>query len=587
MHISKEQLDTLPEDFDWSFYITNHPDLMEFGFRTEEHAIGHYLLHGKNEGRLYKPLKADSISETINNNQIDYDPHYIQEAVLFTPWYNPSDSEVENNNTKCLEHNLLNKHISHVCLMVENLDVEIPLYLRDNSKLKIFHIHKRASYKDWFVLSQEHFPGHIKILSNTDIYFDDTLAHIFSRHFNSKTFYAITRKDIDENGNITRSHDSYQDYSRPTIPFYSQDCWIFQHRLPNINRDKIDFELGVGNCDRLFKNYIEKECDINFINLEKKINAIHLDKRKTRSRKSYDLLDDMIDYKLFNIREYISPNCIKPYKNKLESITLLLTGAEIERGDFDIFIQRLTASMTEDDKKYSKLLDFNITTQHSIPNDSVKILKKYFNRVNIIHLDIPKEYNQYKLDEPSPLYRVYASPNWCFFEAISKLKNYNTTLFLECDVFFEERWLEQLYNYCLYSGNFWISGSKNYGYNTQHIHNVANQHLNGGVALYATGNNNLQSWLSFCKRIFPIYIEHRLQNMPYDYLLYFTIHDFCNYDINNHNIWHFIKNHYVFNNLIFNLSSIYSKDIKIAEFRKLYPFYILHKKNETQISDKF
>jgi len=580
MRISEEQLDTLPKDFDWSFYITNHPDLMEFGLRTEEHAIAHYLLHGKNEGRLYKPLVESKICETINNNQFYDDLKYVQEIVLFTPWYNPSDSEVKKNNIKCLENNLLNKHIKYICLMLEHKNVEIPSHLRDHSKLIISNINKRVSYKDWFVLSEKHFQVYIKILANTDIYFDDTLEHIFSRHFNSKTFYAITRKDIDEDGRITRSYDSYQDYNRPTIPFYSQDCWIFQNRLPNINPDKTDFELGIGNCDRLFKNYLEKECDTNFINLEKKINAIHLDKRKTRSRKSYDLLGNMVDYKLFNITDYISPACIKPYSNKLESATLLLTGKEIETGDFDIFVQRLTDSITKSDRKYSKLLDFNISTQHQIPTNSIDILKKYFNRVNVIHLDIPEKYNTYKLDEPCPLYGKTAGPNYCFFETISKLKNYNTTLLLECDVFFERGWLSQVYNYCLYSGNFWVSGSKNYGYNTQSIHNVANEHINGGVALYATGNDNLQAWIGFCKQVLPSYVKHTMPDMPYDYLLYFTIHDFCNYDIQHYEIWRFIRNHYVNNKLIFNLSSFYEKYINPEEFKKHYPFYILHKKDD-------
>ncbi|MGR8933312.1 MAG: glycosyltransferase family protein [Gammaproteobacteria bacterium] len=45
----------LPPDFDWSFYCNNYWDLKDAGINNRFKAVHHYLLYGKNEGRLYAP----------------------------------------------------------------------------------------------------------------------------------------------------------------------------------------------------------------------------------------------------------------------------------------------------------------------------------------------------------------------------------------------------------------------------------------------------------------------------------------------------------------------------------------------------
>jgi|TARA_B100001094_G_scaffold333423_1_gene411986 hypothetical protein len=568
----------VPKDFDWSFYLSSHPDLMQAGLKTEQAAINHYVSYGKNENRQYKPIYRDMINNTISHNQLVSIQNDEQRIVLFTPWYNPEDNTTTLNNIRCLENNIQNQYIETICLMMESKDTIIPSHLMGHPKLKTAYIDKRLSYADWVVYSQKHYSEYIKILSNTDIYFDETLEHVFTKYFTPKTFYTITRKDLDSNGNIVNSHDTYEDYNNPTNPIYSQDCWIFKDKIDVIDPKYINFELGIGNCDRLFKNYLEKECGLNFINLYKNINAIHLDKRQIKSRQQYPLSKDMIDYKLLNIQDYLSTNDIKPYDNKLEDITLLLTGKEIENGRFDIFIHRLTDSLNNQDKEYAKLLDFNIATQYQISDKQISILEQYFNKINILSLNIPPEYDHYKTESPSTEYGRMSGPNWCFFETMHKLCNYNTTLMLECDVLFGQKWLTNVYNYCLFSGNFWVSGSKNYKNNLYNMHHLSNQHINGGVCLYATGNNNLQQWLHFCKQLLPTYVKHRLSAMPYDYLLYSVLLDFYNNDLDNSKIWNFIQHNYISNKLIYNLTSPDTEKIHLEEFKKYFKYCIIHSK---------
>ena len=51
--ISKKQLDTPPEDFDWEYYIKTHQDLYNAGIKTKKMAECHYLVY-KKENRQYK-----------------------------------------------------------------------------------------------------------------------------------------------------------------------------------------------------------------------------------------------------------------------------------------------------------------------------------------------------------------------------------------------------------------------------------------------------------------------------------------------------------------------------------------------------
>lgn len=570
----------VPEDFDWEYYVNAHPDIYRAGIKTQKMAEYHYVVYGKKENRQYKS-PSDNIISSIINNQTDHDDiNYINEIILFTPWYLSKDSSVNQNNIQCLKNNLNNQYIKYICLLLENENIPIDNDIKNHKKLHIYNINKRLTYADWYYYSIRTYKPYIKILANTDIYFDQTIHHLLTKNFNPQIFYGITRKDLNQDGLIVESSDFYGDEKHPTNPIYSQDCWIFQKPIQNINADKIDLNLGLGNCDRLLKKHISEECNVSFINLYPQINAIHLDHRKNKKRNSYNLNSDLIDYQKYSITNYIKEIDLKPYSNKLEAICLLLTGKELDNMQFDKFIQRLVTCSNEENYKYAQKLDFNIATQYTIDNKYKKLLNTYFKKCNIITLNIPKNYDKYELDEPSDLYGTKAGPNWCFFQTLNSLKNYNTTLLLESDVFFNQNWLYKIHNYCLNSGDFWISGSKNYGYNKQSFNDISNEHINGGVALYATGNNLAMMWLRFCENILPEYVKYRINSIPYDYLLYMVLKDFYNFDIQNRNIWKFIANNYISNNLICNISSKQDQSVTLKEFMQKYNFSILHKKGD-------
>jgi hypothetical protein len=462
MNLSSYDLSKLPADFDWQFYIEAHVDLQQAGIDSEELAIKHYINHGIHEHRKYQAYNHAEIQNHINNTQAHYVPPTAK-IVLFIQWYD--DPSTENNRLKCLFHNIKNKYIDHIHIFCETgSQQQLITYIGSNIKTSISFIDDRLSYSDWMEYANQHYINDIKILANSDIYFDDTIIFIRKQKFNYQTVYSITRKDLTPDGMIIDSCDFYGDIKHPTHPLYSQDCWIYLQplRLPDLKL--INYKLGYNNCDRLFKKYLEQE-KYNFINLYPHINAIHIDYRTIKTHKSYDLNYSCANDRVTDISEFLQFNNLQYFDNNLEAIVLLMTGKETEDGQCLYFMHKLVESLknNEANKFFARLLDFKIIiTKHSnVLIKYKKQLQKYFKNISITHIDIPKQYDFYDhyTEEADLRYGYKSGPNYCFFKAFDHLTMYNTTLFLECDCAMVDNWLERLYNYCRFGGQFWISGA--------------------------------------------------------------------------------------------------------------------------------
>lgn len=574
----------LPKDFDWQFYIDNHPDLQDAGINTELAAITHYLTHGVFEDRVYKFSNHNNIKTNINHSYA----HLLSpntQITLFTQWYN--HEETQPYRLKCLINNLNNPYINHIHIFCENnSEQELITHIKNNIKISLSFIESNISYADWMRYADEHYPQDIKILANSDIYFDNTLQLIYKQKFSYNTLYAITRKDLAIDGSIVNSHDYYNDIAHPTQTMYSQDCWIYFMPLRIKNMQDIDYKLGYNNCDRLLKKYLEKEKFL-FINLYPYVNAIHVDYRKHKAHKSYVLNDLKIEDHILPTDKTLDINILDHYDNNLECITLLATGKEFDNGDYDYFINMLLSTFNKNrsNKSISKQIDFVILT-HKNPSTiiqnfkNITKLKKIFRDVKVLQTDIPDEFNFYNNVTPKSnlKYGLKSGPNYCFFQTFNQLSNYNTTLFLECDCILLDNWLERIYYYCKYSSSFWISGAVYDGDNLEPYHSIVNQHLNGGVCLYATGNNFVLKFMQMCFELLPIYVEKFNKDIPYDYCIYQIIEDYFNFDHTNRKLWQYIKRHYVANNLLINYSTDKDKNIDIELVQKNYNPAIIHKK---------
>jgi len=202
-------------------------------------------------------------------------------VILITQYYEPKNEERKVEIKDCLINNSKNKLIDEIHLFVEK-DYDFSFVNLD--KIKLIHTDKQLSFKRSFDYSNHNFDNqHIIILANSDIYFNNTLVKIHDLNYD-KIFYALSRHDLDINGNFKLIPTTYQ----------SQDVWIWKTPIKVI-RNKINetdfFEendgivLGIGGCDNRIVKIME-ETGYNVKNIGNKIHCIHNHKNNYRTWKT-------------------------------------------------------------------------------------------------------------------------------------------------------------------------------------------------------------------------------------------------------------------------------------------------------------
>ena len=164
---------------------------------------------------------------------------------LITVLYNETHPQRLDEYKTCIEHNLAHPSIDaiHVVYDTDKDDGinELHEFLK-NHKVTISYICGRPSFVHCFTLANEMFPNSKVILSNADIYFNDTLTRLECYNLVGK-FLAITRKELASNGSLYymrgRAWRGQQERS--------QDVWIFRTPIPIFKRD--DIKLGTMHCD--------------------------------------------------------------------------------------------------------------------------------------------------------------------------------------------------------------------------------------------------------------------------------------------------------------------------------------------------
>ena len=197
--------------------------------------------------------------------------------ILITTYYETENITRNNEIKKCLVKNFENKYIDKIYLLnnkIFDLDyiddesdkiVQIIISDKDNYKLK---------YNDAIDFINKNLSNSICILSNSDIYFDNTLSKIDNSIIKNSLF-ALLRYDEDIKGQkkIFCRHDIPRDDS--------QDSWIFKSPL-NINLDKLNFSLGTLGCDSMFASILHEE-NINLKNPALDIVTTHVHNSEFRT----------------------------------------------------------------------------------------------------------------------------------------------------------------------------------------------------------------------------------------------------------------------------------------------------------------
>jgi len=158
---------------------------------------------------------------------------------LITSYYETSTEERQQELKQCLIHNAKNPHIKKIYLLnpaIFNLD-----FVEEEYKPKIVqHLvndeNRNRLYFDFAVkFINENTVDENCILSNSDIYFDDTLRFLENYDFTKNVF-------------VLAKYDNDLISSGATC---SQDSWMFKSPL-NIDLSKLKFQFGVPGCDNIF-----------------------------------------------------------------------------------------------------------------------------------------------------------------------------------------------------------------------------------------------------------------------------------------------------------------------------------------------
>jgi hypothetical protein len=209
----------------------------------------------------------------------------------------------------CLIKNNNNKHINEIHLLVEEL---YDLSFVDTTKIKQIVINKRLSYQDAFEYYNINLSNQICILSNADIYYDDSLNILKYVNFNFKTVLCLSRYEDNVDNELKLLCGLEYDYSknnkikgikpfRPSI--WTQDCWIWKDT--QIDLKNCDFNLGIPGCDNHIV-YLFTNNNFNIYNPSKLISSSHMDRLKCKITKYGIEKGDYINSnkRVKNIHEY-------------------------------------------------------------------------------------------------------------------------------------------------------------------------------------------------------------------------------------------------------------------------------------------
>ena len=168
--------------------------------------------------------------------------------ILITSYYESPSPERQEEINECLKKNNDNPLIKTIYLLNDKLyDLH---FLGNNKKIRQFKIinHGKLYFQEAIEFINSYCHQETVILSNSDIYFDDTIDLIKKEYLDNK-IYALLRYDVKKDG----SKDIFRHFGEPRSD--SQDAWIFTSPL-HVDLKKLNFSFGTLGCDNMFASII-------------------------------------------------------------------------------------------------------------------------------------------------------------------------------------------------------------------------------------------------------------------------------------------------------------------------------------------
>jgi hypothetical protein len=191
--------------------------------------------------------------------------------VLITTFYCEKDLKRRNEMLKAIRGNINNSLITKIYIICESGE---KLLLDLDEKVEIIKLQQRPKFQELIKFSNSLTKNFIKIIANTDIYFDETL--IKAKHIKENNVFCLTRWDLKE----TKEIEFYPN-------FKSQDSWIFKNILPE---DIGDYFMGLPGCDNRLAGELY-EHKIKITNPSLSIRSLHIHNTQKRN---YNKISDRV-----------------------------------------------------------------------------------------------------------------------------------------------------------------------------------------------------------------------------------------------------------------------------------------------------
>jgi hypothetical protein len=259
----------------WSSSVER--DTMEFGLKAQVDA----WIRGC--GGAFKSLSAEADDSCIPNTWL------IQQFFIHPTARRAKEIR------QCLQKNLACEWIDHVLLLDEQAYSEPP----PSSKVTRHVIGHRLTYYDVFKAIESTVPaGDFAIFANSDIYFDDTLRHLWRIALvDQRLFLALLRWDVSAEGGEPTLYGPRAD---------SQDAWIIARDSVTfpITEDEFGFPFGKPGCDNAITlSLMRNHCAV--ANPAYTIRSYHVHASNVRNYNPHDVL-----YRPHYL--YVDPTAIQP-----------------------------------------------------------------------------------------------------------------------------------------------------------------------------------------------------------------------------------------------------------------------------------
>lgn len=170
---------------------------------------------------------------------------FADKLKLITVLYNETNLQRIQEYKTCLQNNLEHPSIDHIHVFYDTSRDDGNNYLLEylkQQKITISLIQGRPSFIYCFRFANDIFPNRKVMLSNADIFFNNTLEILENYNLSGK-FLAITRKEVAADGSLSYMRSKAYVGRREG----SQDVWIFNTPIPVFKRD--DIKLGTLHCE--------------------------------------------------------------------------------------------------------------------------------------------------------------------------------------------------------------------------------------------------------------------------------------------------------------------------------------------------